>query len=437
MGGEIKIVDKEPHVGTCLKFNIILMVCDPVSCTGIEGQETYVHNDAQSHDFHPHFGLHIPFPASRSDGSHVVLHVSGEERGKILKKFIESQGVKVSNVKQMTEFSHVLDKIILKLNGLSSLDGTEMISEYLNNSASRNSNSGPHDDSSGSNDAGDHPLSNYKSSISRGSSSFILIVIDADAIAVPILELCSVIANFRRKIHDSSCCKVVWLDIPITRDAKLKLEPDEDNPTCSDIVLSKPFHGSRLYDVLGLLPEFKVTYHNSSPKIGSETTHGVLHSKVPNTTNDLITSSPRENHHLEKIVIHECDEQSSAEKPLSGKKILVVEDGEVLRKVATTKISKLGAVVDASENGQEAFDQVCEVLSRQRMEEGSSKSLPYDYIIMDCEVLSNSFLIISYFTFILLFVCISKSKTCSKFYQLRVEQNSLNFNLTLVQTVNF
>ncbi|KAA8549091.1 hypothetical protein F0562_000775 [Nyssa sinensis] len=75
----------------------------------------------------------------------------------------------------------------------------------------------------------------------------------------------------------------------------------------------------------------------------------------------------------------------SNEKPLSGKKVLVAEDNAVLRKLAMSNLSLLGANVELCENGEEALQLVCKGLSDQR-KRGFSSVLPYDYILMDCEM---------------------------------------------------
>lgn len=90
-----------------------------------------------------------------------------------------------------------------------------------------------------------------------------------------------------------------------------------------------------------------------------------------------------------QMVIHRHDERSTEStdnKPLDGKKVLLVEDNPVLRRVTTCNLCKLGANVEICENGKEAFDQICKLFSDQR-KEGPSNSLPYDYVFMDCEVI--------------------------------------------------
>ncbi|KAA8536762.1 hypothetical protein F0562_029240 [Nyssa sinensis] len=384
MGGEIKIVDKDAGVrGTCFRFNLFLATCDPVS-TDIEEQENPT-------DFHQHFGLPIRSSGPRLEGSHVVLLIAGEERRRISKKLIENLGIKVLVVKRGKDLLHVLEKIKLKSDNFHfnfSERRDLSLRDYLNKSASSNSISETNDGSSGTKDGNDHILPHHRKSNFKGLKCFILIVIDSTAGSYS--ELCSIVANFRKDIQNCRC-KVVWLDNPVMRN-NVSIEPEEDRPTLPcDLILSKPFHGLRLYRVLGLLPEFGGIYQSNSPRLNSETTKKMQHTCEPSTSNELSSielrpgiSSPHHKQQLQEILEDESDKQST-ERPLSGKRVLLVEDVELLRRLAATSLSKLGADVDICENGKEAFDRVCKVLSDQRRE-GHSKALPYDYIFMDCEM---------------------------------------------------
>jgi hypothetical protein len=84
--------------------------------------------------------------------------------------------------------------------------------------------------------------------------------------------------------------------------------------------------------------------------------------------------------------IQECGNPSN-EKFFSGKKILVVDDNLVSRKVNVSSLLRLGAIVEYATNGQEALQLICNGLSDKR-KHGASNILPYDYILMDCEVTS-------------------------------------------------
>ncbi|KAK1378117.1 hypothetical protein POM88_024861 [Heracleum sosnowskyi] len=73
------------------------------------------------------------------------------------------------------------------------------------------------------------------------------------------------------------------------------------------------------------------------------------------------------------------------DKPLSGKKVLVVEDENLLQKIATAILSRLGVTIEISNNGHEALQTVSKALEDQRTSE-SPPSLPYDYIFMDFQM---------------------------------------------------
>ncbi|KAK9292122.1 hypothetical protein L1049_020080 [Liquidambar formosana] len=388
MGGEIGIVDKEPgERGTCFKFNIFLATSEAMPAVNEEEED-----DSQ------HFGLHLrTSPIPKSEGSHVILLISGDERRRIAKRLIESLGIKATVLKRGKDLFHVLERLKHKLDlfHLSSSGKTDTnLIDRLSISPSHNSSSlGGNDGSLCFNDGNDQTLPHYKKSNSKNSPSFILIVVDVGAGPVP--ELCFNVANFRKEVPNS-LCKVIWLDNPAVRNAthSKHLEEDWPSPPPCDQILSKPFHGSRLYQVLGLLPEFGGSFQcNSAKSIMGTTSQEVLQHSTdpisPNELNDakaeLGTSSSHQNNPLKKIVIHECDEKGNDDKPLSGKKILVVEDQDLLRMVAIATLTKIGADVEFCVNGKEALDRVCKILSNQ-CKEGQSTVLPYDYIFMDCEM---------------------------------------------------
>ncbi|KAF7142400.1 hypothetical protein RHSIM_Rhsim05G0132900 [Rhododendron simsii] len=342
MGGEIKIMDKEHgEKGTCFRFNIFLAV-------NIQDSEDCNNSDRISTDFHHKLGLHRWSPTPKLEGSHVVLLITGEERRKISKKFIENLGIKVSIAKQEREICQLLQRLKCKLDysRFNSLEKNELcMLDYLSKSASSNSNSASIDGFSGI-----HDPSSRKSN-SKHLPTFILIVVDA--CAGPFSKLNSVVANLKRETQNIQC-KVVWLDNPFIH-AK---SPEKNRPSLScDHILSKPFHGSSIRRVLGLLPEYGGIYQCSSP----------ISTKATQETQRTVHSS------------------TMSESTLKGKRVLVVEDVEILCKLATTSLRKLGAIVDVCVNGKEAFDRVCNILGDQRSE-GQSQALPYDYIFMDCEM---------------------------------------------------
>ncbi|KAF8387742.1 hypothetical protein HHK36_026396 [Tetracentron sinense] len=432
MGGEIGIVDKElGKRGTCFKFNIFLTTCETMSVVTVEG-DVKVHGDHVPRDLHQHSRINIRTPSPKLEGSHVVLLIRGDERRRISQKFMESQGIKVSAVKQWEYLVPTLEKIKRKLFLSHSTSGKYELgsfsdylsksascnsnsgareecfvphfekikqrlyisrsssgksefgsfSDYLSKSASRNSNSGTKDGLVDAKDGTDHILPLHKKLSPRGTSNFMLIVIDASA--GPFSEMCSVMAGFKKDLD--SRCKVVWLDEPTMRSIHLRVL-EEDKLVAFDHIISKPFHGSRLFQVIGLLPEYGGTMQVNLPKPRRETTVQIAEpSTDPSSSigHTHIRSKVGLSPSHERVVVHERGNPSS-EKPLSGKKVLVAEDDAVLRKVATIHLSRLGARVELCENGEEALEQVCKALSDQRVG-GIVKTLPYDYIFMDCEM---------------------------------------------------
>lgn len=396
MDGEIRIVDKSPgERGTCFSFNVTLLTCKPESAD-IEEEYSRMHYDRYQNGFQP-FGINLRGSGPKPDGSHVVLYIEGEERRKILANYIESWNIKVSNIKHYKNLVPQLEKVKKKLD-FSYFNYSEKsqlgLHDYLRKSTSSNSDSRTNDGSFRiNNDGNEQSFPPFRKTSSKGSSGILLLVVDTSAGIYS--ELYSTVANFRKDIL-SSRCKVVWLHNPIMRNTYI-LEMEEHNrlSPLNDYVIYKPFHGSRLYEVLGLIPELKGC---KLPKLETRNLIQIAQSENPNSSNDQLnyvgdepagsSSSSHRNSVLEEIVIHnnKRSEEISGENLLNGKRILVVDDLELLRKVTASYLMKHGALVEVCVNGKEAYDCVCKALSDQA-EEGQPKSSPYDYIFMDCQVL--------------------------------------------------
>ncbi|XP_052170489.1 histidine kinase CKI1-like [Diospyros lotus] len=378
MGGEIKIVDKEPgERGTRFRFNIFLATSQPFPADIEEpGDHISINIDSPPADSHQNFPL-IRCP--QSDRSHVVLVIAGDERRRISRRFIESYHIKVSTCKRGKDLSYILNKLKYKLDSSQSSPEKNQ-SRVIDNTTASGSNSGANCSSSGTKlDGLDHSaVLNYRKCSSRGSSNLVLIILDAASESF--LELCSIVENFKKCMVDS-LCKVVLLENPVTR---TKARKEAKSVLQFDYFVSKPFHGSYLKQVLGLLPEFGSWNQCNSPIITSETIQDVESSVPPNATTDSAASSG-----AQQAVIHEYehdhDHLRRGNKPLNGKNVLIVEDQQILRKLATVFLSKLGAIVETCCDGKEAFDRVCKVLGDQ-MRDGHPQTLPYDYIFMDCEM---------------------------------------------------
>ncbi|GAV87479.1 Response_reg domain-containing protein/HisKA domain-containing protein/HATPase_c domain-containing protein, partial [Cephalotus follicularis] len=371
MHGEIRIVEKEPGERGCrFKFNIFLTACEPELADSDE-ESPRMNND---NGFHQHFQL-FRAPSPKPDGSHVVLLILGDERKRVLKKCIENLNIKVTIMKQGKNLHQELERIKRKLDSpRHSHSGKPESSsvEYKSRSGSVDYGSGGNDGHLIIKDGNEHVLPHFKKSNSRSLSGFTILVIDTDA--GEFSELSSAVANFRKDIP-GSIYKVVWLCNPFKRNG------DEERLALPcDCVVNKPLHGSRLYQVIGLLRKETSMNNIMKLKIGAtaqevqnslESNCPVVEAPKPSNSQD---NSPQ------KIVMHAGDEKN-----LNGKKILLVEDFEIMCMLTTASLRKLGANVEVCKNGKEAVDQMCKVFSVLR-EMGYSTPLPYDYILMDCEM---------------------------------------------------
>lgn len=329
MRGDIGIVDKDMgDKGTCFRFNVLLTVSDQSVMSGstIEGIE--------EHQFH---GLiQTTRPSSMLDASCVVLLIQYEERRRTLQKFImETLGIEVKVVKQWEHLSSTLENICPDLSA----------AEGIN------------------------------------AKGFVLIVIDANA--GPFAELCSMVSTFRRGLRSE--CKVVWLNKPLKRSVNLKA-PHKDMFDPDDIVISKPFHGTRLFQVIKLLPEYRQT--NSSRARAKRESDGTPFQNVEQFKKE---SSEDQSHNRHRAgdssvqhEIQECDD-SSLDKNVSAKRFLIVDDTPVQRKITMRVLRQLGANAEQCENGEQAVKLVEEGLTR------AFPNLPYDYILMDCQVIKYDY----------------------------------------------
>ncbi|GMI69468.1 CYTOKININ-INDEPENDENT 1 [Hibiscus trionum] len=391
MGGEIGIVDKEiGEKGTCFRFNVFLSTCEISSCSNLKGDE------AQGDDIRspsPSFAARTSFPklairspSLKSDGSQIVLFMQNNERRRVSQKIMQGLGISVSVVDQCKYLPSALKKIQLQLNSY--------------HHSSRRSNMSYISDNSSSS-AKDMPLSamegtDRKLPLNRqqDTPSFILLVIDVNA--GPFSELWRVVSDFRRGLH-STCCKVVWLDKPTARVINpIRLDPGDE-------VMLQPFHGSRLHRVIKLLPEFGATSSQEVSGYPESSKHAYNKARLRNSqhggemqeygsssdewygkkgSSSSPTLVPTHGRVKSKISpIHQHGAESSNGKPLSGKRILIAEDNQMLSLIATTAVRQLGADVENCVNGNEAVELVCNGLKAQR------NGLPYDYILMDCQML--------------------------------------------------
>lgn len=389
MGGEIEIVDKVGKKGTCFKFNTYLPICETDQRTSnardqYEDIESNAGGYMSSGESYSTRNMHFSSP--NTEGSQVVLFIKNEERCKVCMKFFERQGTKVLVAKHYEELSTILKRIrhrrVLSRNRSSKRSDALLQSISISRNSSTKSKEVPLSSLDGTDQ--EMPPTHRRSS-ARGSvvPNFILIVIDTDG--GPFRELSRVVAEFRKNIS-TGCNSVVWLDKPGSSNIQLQ-GLNEDKLPPSDIIISKPFHGSRLYQVLKLLPEFGGEMTEATPpSINSDTltiisaTNNAADEASNSVSQPRPVASPIFAINLQPDQIVEIKE---VDKPLSGKKVLLVEDEALLQRIATAFLSRLGAVTEICANGQEAVQTVCKALNDQR----TSHVLPYDCILMDCEVI--------------------------------------------------
>ncbi|MCE3050407.1 hypothetical protein HAX54_047137 [Datura stramonium] len=365
MGGEIGIVDKQiGEKGTCFRFNIFLIACDKHQA---EDHYAVSFNYGRDDDLESQLGGSSGSITSHQK-SNVILFMKEDERSRVLRRFMVSVlGLKVHIVNQHEQFSRMLKKVkkniinfasyysfssssfsgMSKEIGLSSLDGI---------------------------DIDDPILSSQRRGIGFGSKRAlvrsILIIIDTSVGLTR--EIKRAMAEFREDFPKNVFLRVVWLDKPGL---------DEDMLPSTDIVMAKPLHGSDLYRALGFVPEFRDKFLPIvSQEMKDETTAGVKFEEPPRRSIGPPLEAKRQD------VLIDVNRRSSKNLPLTGKRIMVVEDGSALLVICKRIVSQLGATTCTCRDGKEALDFVCKILSDRREIGPSTPSPPFDYILMDCKM---------------------------------------------------
>ncbi|EPS71820.1 hypothetical protein M569_02940, partial [Genlisea aurea] len=345
MGGEIKIVDKkEGERGTCIRFSIIIET-EASNDSAETNDGGYTISDSFYHHRSPFLTC---LNRTKNEGSQLILFIKSNERSKILHSFIWRLGIKVRVVKKHAAFIQSL-KIIKQGINLSSNSSSQNSKSDAVFTWNKRSKGAPLSAFDGAGDA----------SPPRKNTGFILMVIDKDA--GPFHDINEAIVEFRRDLNEDCCSRVIWLDIPDANSASLP-SLDESKLPPPDLIISKAFHGSRLYQAIQLLPEFG----GSLPRRGEIPQH---------------VETPRQR--ICKRAPAEEIKNTSDDKPLKGKAILVVEDDPIGQKIAVSIVQRLGANVSVCNNGEEA----CALVSTSLQDEGTSGSVPpFSCILMDCEM---------------------------------------------------
>ncbi|KAL9148601.1 hypothetical protein ABFS82_12G052100 [Erythranthe guttata] len=301
-----------------------------------------------SHDSFRHSGTSLRTHSLKNEGSQVLLLIDSPERSTLLQGFMHIIGIKVHVVKQYEQLSPSLKMIKRKLN----LSYYSSLGKSTTSSA-RSKKEFPLSALEGTDDVLPNPRAGY--------SGFVLIVIDT---SVGLFRHISrAVAEFKRDLSENCCSRVVWLD---------SLQGlDEDNLPPLDLVISMPLHGSRLYQTIGLLPEFG----GLPPPRRGEASHSVENIR---RGNDVASSDGGASKSSVK--------GSNKKKPLLGRKVLVADDDPIGRTIATFVGVQLGASIFPCENGEEALKLFCKSLDEGNHVGASKTLLPFDCILMDCEM---------------------------------------------------
>ncbi|KAL8262223.1 hypothetical protein R6Q59_026272 [Mikania micrantha] len=336
MGGEISIVDKEPEeTGTCFKFHVIFKVfrSDP-------------HVNSEDDRISMSSGSNTPFCSPKRkdhNSTNVVLFISSDERRKVARKFLRARGLKVFAAKDVGELAETLKEF--RRPSCSSGSYLNLSFGYLTR-PSRSPKEVPLSAMDGT-DGSTARVNNW-----ANVPGFVLLVIDTTR--ADFRELCRVVAEFRKDINDA-CFRVVWLGFRCMQVHGL----DEKQLPPSDVIVPMPLHGSRLYS---LIDEFR--------------------DKMPYTPRHTRRSPGIQE---EEEVVEITRISPSCRSPLRGKKVLLVEDNSTQQMIAKRIFLNNGVIFDTCTNGKEALTFVSKGLTDQK-DLGASHILPYDYILMDCEM---------------------------------------------------
>lgn len=385
MQGEIGIVDKEMgEKGSCFKFNVLLTMCE-TSSTDNKREDNIDLTNRTRQDFsivieNPSPRLGALSSSPKVEGSYVILLIQNGERRRISLKFMESLGIKVLVIKHWKQLPQTLRKLKHKL-----MNSTHSSTSFHSSDTSKEV---PLSTLDGTNQT----LSLFKKTNNHQIDSvFLLMVID---ISIGLSsELCKIVDEFRIEFQNIACCKIVWLANPMMTSINFRgLEGfDQD-----DIIKYKPFHGTCMYEIVKILPDFQthIKLECDKSEQSGRSSNERLYRNIISSHSQYDQSHLTSKTELKRnsVLCREVQKESrnlqrnNNEKPLNGKRILVAEDSAVLRKLAMYSISRLGANVELCENGKEALELVRIGLSNLRKQKGEFEIVPYDYVIMDCEV---------------------------------------------------
>ncbi|XP_047071546.1 uncharacterized protein LOC124680540 [Lolium rigidum] len=367
MGGEISIKDKEPgEAGTCFGFNVFLRI-----------------SDAEEHIEHGKTAPSLFKEPGCFKGGPCVILVHGAETRRILQTWMENVGMKVWSVPRAELLAPTVEKARAAMGASPSRP------------ASISSSQGGSDDLDGVADRCFSPKEMVTKVMRNSSGNHaghlrlfgLLVIVDVSGGRLnEILEEAPSVARIKHQVP----CRVACItNLKTSSEDLIRLK----EAAICDMDLRKPIHGSRLRKLLQVMRELQASPfpQQHSHQVGitineppaadqataasSEITYAAVATAVSSETT-FVAAVPQEPLKLED------------DKPLEGKRVLLVEDMRVLQFIQKKMLSTLGATVVVVADGSEAvamFINALEIASGGAASEGRL-ALPYDMIFMDCQM---------------------------------------------------
>lgn len=364
MDGDIGIQEKQPgERGSCFMFNIFLKSIDASNNTeeGLDSCKIPILNRLHSFSSTTRSKVQSNMHAMAIsqgivDGIQSLIVIRSAETRRILKDWMRSLGVMVSVTLQPEKMYAVLRKMMYNYNISESDDPS------FSSSGEDSEFSGSKDENNRASPVGIKDVSK-KSSI-KGSHKYLLVILDLSFENISGMH--KFVACLPKSTHYFHKYKVICLTDSTASHSQIPC----------DLMLYKPLHGSRFFKILELMQEFRQKNGEQKPEISQEF----------NKTNELEKRTLLNSAYTQQnnfVVFRDENERE----PLKGMKILLVEDTLILQKIAVKLLSRSGAIVRFVDNGFEALNVVKIVLKEtSHISEGSSKHLPFDFILMDCEM---------------------------------------------------
>ncbi|KAH9324925.1 hypothetical protein KI387_005103, partial [Taxus chinensis] len=441
MGGDIKIVDKgEPgEHGTCFRFNLFfrnnevtvaknknvvnqssgIYVPDGVTVQPtLDSFGKYGFQNWQSGRNSNSFTSRISeacFYCNPPLVEHVyaVLAMNGEAGKRILKKWLQRRGVRVTMVNQWGDFMPTLENLKREVmfHSLRSSETSELVSpkSHLSDPWVDDLDLRGHQGDTFPDCGVKQPSTDGYALAIGGSkqtkmytSAHLLVLVDINMVVGPLEQVSAILHKFS-EVGRGPNYKVAWLAIANT--PSVDFENLKRGFVPCDLILHKPVHGSRLHAVWELVQDLvgKRMQNTSEIKVSNDFPRMETSDEHCRRKSSYQSSSSLANLQDQKqmwLGPTQKDMKLRPQNVLAGMHILVAEDNAVLQRLAQTMLFRLGATVECVDNGAEAVRVVSEALRnstknnedfyslRQWPLEASGHTQPsvFDILLMDCEM---------------------------------------------------